>query len=275
MKWSDPPRPQASFGLVNDWVEVGNEVKGTFATIIIPFQTAKLGWVKQETLTLFRFDPRKKRFEKVDEALIHPKYSVVYSSIEKAGSYGLIGLHAHPLVQETIRLLCGLKPMIRGLPKSQQTECRNRICEVILCAKDMDRFFASREALLGLAKDYGLPVPNGMPVPLSRPAYPGETICDRCHGVDIIDVPDCHVLDLLPERRCTQAIWENVGPTHISGAIRQVVVDPTDRRRLYAVSANGGVWRLDNVEAYPTEEVWRPLTDELNNLRFCYNGSRA
>jgi hypothetical protein len=50
MKWSDPPRPQASFGLINHWVEVGDEVKGIFAKLFIPFESEKLGWVKRETL---------------------------------------------------------------------------------------------------------------------------------------------------------------------------------------------------------------------------------
>lgn len=67
--------------------------------------------------------------------------------------------------------------------------------------------------------------------------------------------------------QCKQATWENVGPKHISGVIRDVVIDPADRRRLYAVSANGGIWRLENVDDYPNT-TWRPLTEELNNLRF-------
>ena len=268
MKWSDPPRPQASFGFINDWVDVGDEIKGAFGRLVIPFQTEKLGWVKRETIKLFRFDSRKKRFEHVDEAILHPKSSVVYASIDKPGTYGLIGLHSHPLVRETIRLLCEMKPMIRALPADQQRKFRDRTCEVILCANDMDRFFTSREGLKELASDYGISVPDRMPEPLSRPARAGETICDRCHGVDIIDLPDCHVLEPLPDRRCRQVSWESVGPKHISGAMRQIVVDPTDRRRLYAVSANGGVWRLTNVDEYPAAEVWQPLTDALTSLRF-------
>ena len=99
MKWSDPPRPQASFGLINDWVEVGDEFKGVFARLLIPFQSEKLGWVKRETIRLFRFNTKTKRIEQVNDAIIHPKHSVMYASIEKAGVYGLIGLHSHPLVQ--------------------------------------------------------------------------------------------------------------------------------------------------------------------------------
>lgn len=267
MKWSDPPRPQASFGLINDWVEVGDDVKGVFVTLLIPFQSETLGWVKRETLKLFRFDTKKKRFEMVNDALLHPKHSVAYASIDKAGIYGLIGLHTHPLVQETIRLLCEMKHMVGALPRKQQAAFRDRICEVILCANDMDRFFESREELIKLAENFGMDVPERMPPPLPRLANSGETICDRCHGVDIVDFPDCHVLEPLPDRPCKQVIWENVGPKHISGAMRQIVIDPSNRRRLYAVSANGGIWRLDNVDNYPNT-VWRPITDGLTNLRF-------
>ncbi|MDN5857459.1 MAG: hypothetical protein L0H84_02445 [Pseudonocardia sp.] len=62
--------------------------------------------------------------------------------------------------------------------------------------------------------------------------------------------------------------WESLGPDTISGAIRQLVIDPNDRRRLYAVSANGGLWCLDDVERYPGTSVWRPLTEQLMHLRF-------
>jgi len=269
MKWSEPPRPQASFGLINDWVEVGDEVKGVFARLLIPFQTEKLGWVKRDTLKLFRFNTRTKRLEEVNGALVHPKQSVVYASIDKAGIYGLIGLHMHPLVQETIRLLCETRSFGRVLPREQQSAFRDRICEVILCAPDAKPFFESRDRLVEIADKREVEIPRDLPPPLPRPARPGETICERCHGVDIVDLPDCRVLEPRSKGPCKNAVWENVGPKHISGAMRQIVVDPTDRRRLYSVSANGGIWRLDNVDNYPNE-VWRPLTDtdEVSNLRF-------
>jgi hypothetical protein len=37
LKCVEPPRPQVSFGLINDWVAVGDDVQGTFAKLIIPF----------------------------------------------------------------------------------------------------------------------------------------------------------------------------------------------------------------------------------------------
>jgi len=76
----------------------------------------------------------------------------------------------------------------------------------------------------------------------------------------------CTPIGVLPTR-CGAETWECVGPHHISGAMRQVVVDPTERRRLYGVSANGGLWVLDDVDNYPAQ-LWRPLTDSLPRLRF-------
>ncbi len=269
LKWSEPPRPQASFGLINDWVEVGDTVKGISNTLLIPFQPKQLGWVKPETLQLFRYDLKKKSFEKIDQALRHPKYPVVHAIVDRAGVYGLIGLHSHPLVQETISLFCEMRVRLLAQSQKEQRAFRDEICKTILCARDFDQFWLSQEEFAEWAKNHSLEDPASRPPPLSRLAHPGETICDRCNGIDLEDFLDCHVLEPLPQRPCKQAVWENVGPKHISGAMRQIVVDPTDHRRLYAVSANGGIWRLDNVDKYP-DEVWRPLTDtdDVNNLRF-------
>src|SRR4029077_20857749 len=163
LKWTKPPRPQASFGLISDWVRVGDEVQGTSAKLLVPFQPQRLGWVKGETLRLFCFDPKKESFKKVKDALLHKKHCVVYAAIDKAGVYGLIGLHTHPLVQETIRLLCAMKPMARALPEGTRRAVRDRLCEVILCARDMNQFWDSPEGLVELTKRFGGEMPDDLP----------------------------------------------------------------------------------------------------------------
>ncbi len=254
--WTEPPRPRGSFGLLNDWVAVRRELRGAFATLIIPFDPERLGPVKRDTIRIFRFDAAKSSFGGPVASVRHAKLPVVYATIELPGTYGLIGLHAHPLVRDTIRLLCEMRPLVRSLPDAARGRLRDRTCDLILCAADMARVLDSRT---GPAD----PVSPTLP----RPAAPGETLCDRCHGVDILDFPDCHVLEPLTSGPCAPVTWENIGPKHISGVIRQILVDPTSRRRLYAVSANGGIWRLSNVDDYPNT-TWRPLTDDLVNLRF-------
>lgn len=47
-------------------------------------------------------------------------------------------------------------------------------------------------------------------------------------------------------------------------------IDPKNTDRFYAVSSNGGIWKLENFAHYPDgpDGTWQPLTDHLLNLRF-------
>lgn len=179
LEWTAPPRPHASFGLIGDWVAVGDEADDASATLLVPFPPERLGWVKRDTLRLFCLGREGKSFEKIRAARRHRTHPVVYAKVSKAGTYGLIGLHSHPLVRRMIQLLCELAPTARTLPQRAQRSLRDRVCEVALCASDMAPLLESTKRRMPL---------------LSRLVAPGETICDRCHGVDLVDLPECHIL---------------------------------------------------------------------------------
>src|SRR5262245_61666076 len=98
LPWAKAPRPRPGFGLVGDAVAARDAAPQPASTLLVAFQPERLGWIPRETVRLFRFGAEPKAFEKVAEARLHRKHSVVYARITKAGSYGLIGLHAHPLV---------------------------------------------------------------------------------------------------------------------------------------------------------------------------------
>jgi hypothetical protein len=268
LDWVKPPRPQASFGLVGDWVHVPR-IGSAFAMLFVPFEPDRLGWVDARTLRLFALDPSTKRLTRASRTGRHAKLPVFHVALDRPATVGLIGMSQHPLVREAIRQLCAAAGVIRSLPQDMRGPHRDRICEVSLCSPEMVRLADSPRALRDFAEGLGQKLPpDPLPPPLSHEARPGETLCDRCHGIDVLDFPECSLLDEpLADRPCQLARWESVGPDHISGAMREVVVDPTNRRRLYAVAANGGVWRLDNVDDYP-ETTWRPLTDGLPSLRF-------
>jgi hypothetical protein len=267
LDWKEPPLPQASFGYVNDWMQVDGALHDAY--LIVPFDRSRLGWINSRTLRLFRFDARRRRFEPLTESRVDAKAGIVYAPISQRGDYGIAGLHGHPLVKETISLLCEWRSRIGTLPESGHKAFGDRICEMVLCAADMKGFLESRTELEKLVGKLGKDSPDGMPPLLSRPAFPGETICDRCHGAGgfLPEMPECHILKEPPDRPCHAAQWENVGPRHISGVIRQLVIDPNVPRRLYAVSANGGIWRLNDRDEYPDTQ-WRPITEQHTNLRF-------
>ena len=107
----------------------------------------------------------------------------------------------------------------------------------------------------------------------TMPVGSATELCEQCHEIDWFRLPECEIVgepDFGRERAacCFPATWESLGPDHISGAVRSIVIDPTNTRRLYAVSASGGVWRLEDVTLYPGARRWAPLTDSLERLRF-------
>ena len=62
--------------------------------------------------------------------------------------------------------------------------------------------------------------------------------------------------------------WTSLGPREMSGAIRQVIVDPANSKRLYAAAENGGVWVLPNVDG--SGGTWQPLSDQLKQYSITY-----
>ena len=73
-------------------------------------------------------------------------------------------------------------------------------------------------------------------------------------------------LTVFPRIVCADTPWERVGPGHMSGVVRDLAIHPSQPERLFAAAANGGIWRLNDVNDYPNTE-WEPLTDALDSLR--------
>lgn len=90
---------------------------------------------------------------------------------------------------------------------------------------------------------------------------------------DMLDVPCVRRTVLLAIATSTASCsscqlhysWTSLGPREMSGAIREVIVDPANPKRLYAAAENGGIWVLPNVDV--SGSTWRPLSDQLENLQ--------
>jgi hypothetical protein len=89
----------------------------------------------------------------------------------------------------------------------------------------------------------------------------------RAHPARTGDLVREHELSPRPTRSLDGKLrWESVGPPNASGCVRQIALDPSDHRRLYAAAHNGGLWVLDDVTRYPASK-WVPLTDENVSLQ--------
>lgn len=235
LRWSVAAKP-VGLGSIDREVLLPGGPDG--AVLALPYDRAAVAHLDESTIRMFRFDDTARRYRIVRSSERHPRLPVVLGPADPNTRHGLIGRPVDARIRTAIELLCGL----HRSPAQARVALRDRICDQILCEP-------------GLAGADPAPLPEG--------------VCERCHGLDLDDLLDCELAGLLEvEPACPPPRWESLGPDTISGAIRQLVIDPNDGRRLYAVSANGGLWCLDDVERYPTTSVWRPLTDRLGHLRF-------
>jgi hypothetical protein len=263
------PNERASLGFVGPVVEVAADTPYLTGTLVLRFDEDRLGPVARATMRLFHWKERPGRFEKLPVSGVGARAPYVWARITGPGTYVIIGLHTDPLVLHALRTLCGFGPYLRLAAPEERDRLHRSICEVILCAPDLrgvlEKDPGAVEALLRGALGLG----PGEPVPPLPPLVGGPPggVCDQCLGLDPVGwLPECELLaDGLSPVSCVDEGWQDVGPVDLSGCIRQVMVDPTNNDRLYAAAADGGVWRLDSVGAYPTA-TWVPLTDQQDSL---------
>ena len=261
-----------SFGIVGKPVDLQKIPDG--GLLQLPFDSKGLGWIPRHTLRLFLQDPATGRLRKVPGSRPAEDRAVVLGTISEPGTYVIIGLHSHPLVRETIELICSLRPALGALPASASAKFQEGLCQLILCSPDFGAL-NPKDWLAQTAKEAGIiladPLPNGGINP-----GPGDSVCQLCTGGDVLQLPECEIVhephlddpvSPVGQTCCCLSPWESLGPNHISGAIRQIEIDPSDVRTLYAISASGGVFRLNDVTQYPAVS-WRPLSDSLERLRF-------
>ena len=241
LSWSTTAS-HVGLGAIDGHVVVPTDVEADRAVLAIPYDPKAASHLDESTIRMHWFDARARRHRIVRTSERHPRLAVVLGPAAPDTRYGLIGRPLDSRVRATVNVLCGLRTSAAG----RLAPIRDRLCELVLCAPDFTD---------------AAPGPDPAPLPAGT--------CERCRALDLDDLLDCELTGVLEvQPACPPPRWESLGPDTISGAIRQVVIDPNDRRRLYAVAANGGLWCLDNVDRYPTTLVWRPLTERLGQLRF-------
>lgn len=261
------PAPNLSFGYISVFADVKVPEQCVSATLTLQFNSKKLGWVARESLRLFRFDSKSKQFYMAPFTNVSQYGDYVWGNITQSGTYAIIGVHSHPAVLGTIRTICRFSSLSSFLSNDLQTLLRNRICAVILCPPDafdimFDPEFLDRFDRHGSANGYPMPRDESGRIPSSFGGV--GNICDQCFGSPDLLLPECNIIDRPPAIHCVDTPWETVGPVDLAGMIKQVIVDPTDSRRLYAAAWNGGIWTL-RVDQYP-RSGWQPLTDQLETL---------
>jgi photosystem II stability/assembly factor-like uncharacterized protein len=165
-----------------------------------------------------------------------------------------------------------LAPIVAQLTTAQRASFQQRLCELILCAPEigaLQESTANYETLLLDQLDRGFPLPPGGGF---AGAGPLDGPCEQCLRRTGFLLPEFEIVHdrhgftpravPLPLSRT----WESLGPTNLAGCMLDVSIDPADPHRLYAASANGGIWRLTFNPSY-SQYTWDPLTDEHPSLQ--------
>jgi photosystem II stability/assembly factor-like uncharacterized protein len=271
---AENPDEEGSFGFVGTFASVESKSSFTDGLLVLRFNPRKLGWVARESLRLFRWDEKAKRFVKVPRSDVSRAGDYVFGRITQAGNYTIIGVNTHPLALYTIKVICDLHGVLRAVPAELGRSIQDRICQLILCAPDMWEAIKDPIVWDGLQREgaragYSLP---GGEIGLAPYGEVAQNLCERCLGGSTgvtpgEVIPECDLIGESPSgSTCTSLGWTSVGPFDLSGCITEVLVDPGNSNRIYAAAYNGGVWTLDNVNGYPST-TWRPLTDQLEGLQ--------
>ena len=269
LRKADNPEPRGSFGFVGPCVEVEQTEDFRCGTLAVHLDAKQIAPLVPETLRMFRWNPDTRRFARVQPSGVSEDGGYVWARTSLPGIYSVVGLHSDPLVLQAVKMFCSLGGFMATLDVDRRDRLQRDICEVILCADDLRETLDERGAIESLLD--GVFGPGGGPFPV--PPLPGGghpdlgDICHQCEGMRVVPLlPEC---DLLKEgfhpSPCLDPGWHDVGPADLAGCVIQVIVDPTNSDRLYAAAADGGVWRLDSVAAYPGSS-WIPLTDQQPNL---------
>jgi hypothetical protein len=231
------PVPHSSFGDIDSFVQVRPRKSNKDfkrALLKIPYSPKKLGWVNPATLRVFEIDPKKRRFRLIPESSVDPERLCAYAYIDKPGIFGVIGLPSNAAVLETVRMFVRLRP---PAGKGGAGSIQERICQVILCAKDA-----------ATARGERLTPPGGVE----------GNVCDFCTGLDVPPggLPEGQILAGPPPPPGPMAMcsWLSIGPRNINGRIRAMTIHPNNGSNVFAGTANAGVWATTDAGV-----SWTPL----------------
>ena len=134
----DDPLPDATFGGIGRYVEVaradGSADPFVPQPLVIGFDEEATEHVDRRTLTIFEIDREARTFTPLESSRVNLKKREVYAWVDHAGTYGVIGLHKHAGVQETLGLFDRFSSQLADENEQGEHGLQDRICGLILGA---------------------------------------------------------------------------------------------------------------------------------------------
>jgi photosystem II stability/assembly factor-like uncharacterized protein len=250
---AENPAPHGSFGFAGVCANVESDQTFTATFLYVSTTGGHVEHLQPDSLRLFRWDATRRRFALVPHSQSHPEAGYVAGRIVRGGLYAVIGLPRHAALLETVRIACGLRDRLRRAGPSSRDAFKKRLCELVLCARDL----------------WPVNTRDSLPIDVCR-------TCLEMPSDALFDLPECELIGP-GVRECRDGAWENLGPFEIVGTTgeafnrgigcaKQLAIDPSDHRRVYATGEHGGVWVLHRADQWG-DNVWVPIGDALEGLQ--------
>ncbi|MGE5829385.1 MAG: WD40/YVTN/BNR-like repeat-containing protein, partial [Micromonosporaceae bacterium] len=283
------PAPGASLGYAGPVVKLAAAEPFFLGVVIFPLMAQAAPPVVAETIRVFRWRDESSSFELVEPSGVTDRYA--WARVSSPGIYTLIGLPADPFKQVLVRVTSALAPTLVGMSEHDRAEFLSSVGRTLANRQWFTSF--DRPTMQAMFLDGWLPPPgfgfDDLPDgPAGRPGGgrlpgglpdgglpdgwdpagwdPDDDICPRMPWLGWPERWLVPIVDWHGPVRLYDPGWVHQGPINVPGHSTEVQVDPSDHRRIYTATANGGLWVLDDVTRYPAGSRWRPLTDLNENL---------
>ena len=262
---AEHPAEHASFGFAGPAVELrldGDVVPGT---LYLPLDEEALSHLEPTSVALFRWDGDRQAFDRVvpSGSRLVPdfdrddiRHAHVWGRVTSPGVYVAVGLSKDPAVRRTLATFLAARDLFGELERDVLRGFRDRVCELILCAQDLNGFGGTGDVC---DRCFGLDLTIGLPeLDLIQPTHPGG-------GFEFFPcIPDCRYAEW---RSAGPTVWNESPTVDLAGCSFDVALDTSGGTAtwLYTASADGGIWRR-SASVLPSAAGWAPLTDDEHSL---------
>lgn len=233
------PLANTSLDDIGSWVEVrARNPRRPFerALLKIPYQEKDLGWVDPATLRVYAADVTARRIDLIAHSGADVQRHWAWAYIDRPGIYGVIGLPRDRMVLEVVHALSRT-----GIEGKGGGAWQERICSLL------------RDG------EANLRPPGGI----------GGTAFELCGRIVLLagGLPEGQLLDGRPSGPppgpppSGSCAWLSTGPRNINGRITALAVHPGVANRVFAGTANAGVWLTSNAGS-----SWTPLMSQEGAL---------
>ncbi len=227
------PLPGASLGYVGrTWRLTSLDRRPFSGTLTIPYRRSELGWVQEDTLRMFRLSGTRDTWDILtDSSVVSVTQTAVIASVDRSGTYMLIGVTAHPILRPLLCRWVTDSDVLEPLSAADRTLYKQLTIAQFIGKFDVRPLFYDHRALLRAFLSRGEAAPPQALWLATLPSAPQEADQEiaRVRALDPLTIPErqllvpraCAARYSLAQHRSASHQWRDA-PSDCTSASRQL-----------------------------------------------------